>query len=210
MVRLVLAMLLAFPAAAAAQERGYVQGLTGAARGVETDSVYGGIGAWRIGDRLEVFGEVARLRNALGPELRDQLAAIETALRAAIEAQFGTAFPVVFEPRVPAWYGLGGVRLRGPAAGRLSTYLEGGLGAARLDPQVHLTVNDEPLDTEIAAVTGLDDDRQQLEFIAGGGAGLAFQVWRRIRIEGGYRYMRLFGDAKTSLNRVHLGAGLTF
>jgi opacity protein-like surface antigen len=203
-------MLLVFPAVAAAQERGYVQGLAGVARGVETDSVYGGIGAWRIGDRLEIFGEVARLRNALGPDLRDRLAAIETAIRDAIAAQFGTTFPVAFEPRVPVWYGLGGVRVRGPAVGRLSTYLEGGLGAARLDPQVHLTINGEPLDAEAAAITGLGDERQQLEFIAGGGGGVAFQVWRRIRIEGGYRYTRLFGDARTNLNRVHVGAGWTF
>lgn len=210
MVRSILAMLLVFPAVAAAQERGYVQGLGGVARGVETDSVYGGLGGWRVNDRLEIFGEVARLRNVLGPDLRDRLADVEAVIRESNAAQFGTTFPVEFEPLVPAWYGLGGVRVRGPMAGRLATYLEGGLGSARLDPQVHLTVNGESLDGEAAALTGLGEGRQQLEFIAGAGGGVALRVWRRIRIEGGYRYMRLFGDAKTNLNRVHLGAGWTF
>ena len=200
------------PGAVAAQEApsGYLQGLAGMARTVETDTVYAGLGAWRIGDRLDVFGEVGRMRNVLGPDLRDRLDALEETLLARTRAQFGTSLPIEFEPLVPTWYGFGGLRARGPSAGRVSTYLEGGAGTARLDPQVHLTVNGENLDTEAAALTGLGDGRQQLEFLAGGGAGVAFQLWKRIRVEGGYRYMRLFGDDQTSINRVHVGAGWTF
>ena len=210
-VRLGLLAVLMAPAAVAAQgaPRGYLQGLAGAARTVETDTVYAGLGAWRITDRVDVFGEVGRMRNAIGPELRDRLDAIETGLRASNTAQFGTEFPIVFEPLVPTWYGFGGVRAHGPSAGRLSTYVEGGAGTARLDPQVHLTVNGESLDSEAAVLTGLGDGRQQLEFLAGGGAGAAIQ-WKRLRIEGGYRFMRMFGDAKTNVNRVHAGAGWTF
>jgi opacity protein-like surface antigen len=207
----VLAALMA-PAAVAAQDspRGYVQGLAGAARAVETGTVYAGLGAWRVNGRVDVFGEVGRMRNALGPELRDRLDVIEAQLRASNRAQFGTEFPIVFAPLVPTWYGFGGVRAHGPSAGRFSTYVEGGAGTARLDPQVHLTVNGENLDSEVAALTGLGNDSQQLEFIAGGGAGLAVQAWKRIRIEAGYRYMRMFGHAKTNINRVHAGAGWTF
>jgi opacity protein-like surface antigen len=207
----VLAVLMA-PAAVAAQDapRGYVQGLAGAARTVETDTVYAGLGAWRITGRVHIFGEVGRMRNALGPDLRDRLDAIETQIRASNQAQFGTEFPVVFEPLVPTWYGFGGVRASGPSTERFSTYVEGGAGTARLDPQVHLTVNGENLDSEVAAQTGLGDGREQLAFLAGGGAGVALQVWKRIRIEGGYRYMRIFGDAKTNIHRVHAGAGWTF
>lgn len=211
-LRLGLLAILMAPAAAAAQgvPKGYVQGLAGGARTVETDTVYAGLGAWRMSDRFDVFGEVGRMRNAIGPELRDRLAAIETGLRASNKAQFGTEFPIVFEPLVPTWYGFGGVRAHGPASGRFSTYVEGGAGTARLDPQVHLTVNGESLDSEAAALPGLGDGRQQLEFLAGGGAGAAFQAWKRLRVEGGYRYMRMFGDAKTNINRVHVGAGWTF
>jgi opacity protein-like surface antigen len=207
----VLAVLMA-PAAVAAQDapKGYVQGLAGAARTVETDTVYAGLGAWRLSGRIHIFGEVGRLRNALGPDLRDRLDAIEAQIRASNKAQFGTEFPVVFEPLVPTWYGFGGVRANGLSAGRLSSYVEAGAGTARLDPQVHLTVNGENLDSEVAAPTGLGDGRAQLAFLAGGGAGMALQVWKRIRIEGGYRYMRIFGDAKTNINRVHVGAGWTF
>jgi opacity protein-like surface antigen len=206
----VLAVLMTPAVAAAQAPKGYLEGVVGAARTVETDTIYAGLGAWRVGGGIEVFGEVGRMRNALGPALRDRLDAIEAQLRASNKAQFGTEFPIVFEPLVPTWYGFGGVRARGPSAGGLSTYIEGGAGTARLDPQVHLTVNGENLDSEAAVLTGLGSDRQQLEFLAGGGAGMAFQVWKRIRLEGGYRYMRIFGEAKTNVNRVHVGAGWTF
>lgn len=205
------ALSIAGPTVAAAQEpRGYVEGLGGAARGVETDTAYAGLGAWRLNHCFELFGEIGRMRNVIGRDLRDRLAAVETEIREHNETAFHSEFPVVLEARVPMWYGLGGVRARGPSAGPLSTFLEAGAGTARLDPQAHLTVNGQGLDTEVEAITGLGDGRQQLEFLAGAGGGVALDVWKRIRIEAGYRYMRLFGDAKTNINRVHVGAGWTF
>jgi len=206
------ALLVALPAAARAQDapRGYVQGVVGAAHTEQTDTVYAGLGAWRITGRLHVFGEVGRMRNAIGPDLSERLDAVREQLVASNTSQFGAGFPIVFEALVPTWYGFGGVRAHGPSRGKLSTYVEGGVGTARLDPQVHLTINGENLDNEAAALTGLGDGRQQLEFLAGGGAGVACQVWKRIRVEGGYRYMRLFGDDKSHINRVHVAGGWTF
>lgn len=200
------------PLLAAAQDapKGYVQAMGGGARALETDTVYAGLGAWRLNGGLHVFGEIGRMRNAIGPDLTDRLTGIEADIVATNVRQFGSEFPVVFEARVPTWYGFGGLRFHGPSAGRLSIYLEGGAGTARLDPQVHLTVNGENLDSEAAAITGLGEGRQQLEFLAGGGAGVAFRAGKRIRIEGGYRYLRMFGDARTNINRVHVGAGWAF
>ena len=211
-LKVVVMMVLALPAVARAQDapKGYVQGLVGAARTEETDTVYAGLGAWRINDRFHVFGEVGRMRNAIGPELSRQTAEVEAQIIASNAAQFGTTFPVDFDARVPTWYTFGGVRAQGPSRGKLSTYVEGGAGTARLDPQVHLTVNGVNLDNEAAALTGLGDGRQQLEFLAGGGAGVAFQAWKRIRVEGGYRYMRIFGDDQTNVNRVHVAGGWSF
>jgi opacity protein-like surface antigen len=206
----VLAVLL--PGVAVAQDapRGYLQGTVGVARAVESDSAYAGLGAWRVSDRVHVFGEVGRMRNVIGSDLNDQLASIEATVRERIQAQFGTTFPVEFETRVPIWYGLGGVRIAGPSAGRFSTFLEWGVGSARLDPQAHLTVNGEGLDNEVAAIAGLGEDRQQLEFLTGLGGGIGVQVWKRVRFEGAYRYMRLYGDAKTNINRVSASAGWSF
>jgi opacity protein-like surface antigen len=206
----VLMVLAAGTAGAQDAPRGYLQGTVGVARAVETDSSYAGLGAWRVSDRVHVFGELGRMRNVIDPELDDRLAAIGADIRSRTEAQFGTTFPVEFEARVPAWYGLGGVRVAGPSAGRLSTFLEGGLGSARLDPQAHLTVNGDRLDDEVAAIAGFGEDTQQLEFLTGLGGGVAVQAWKRLRVEGAYRYMRLYGDAKTNINRFGVSAGWTF
>jgi opacity protein-like surface antigen len=201
------------PAESAAQDepRGYIVGIGGMAYAVESDRNFAGLGAWRLNHRFELFGEIGWMRNVIGQDLTDALKITETKIRADNARQFGTEFPVDFEARVPAWYGFGGVRLSPWAsAGKLSAFVEGGIGAARLRPEVHLTVNGDPLDSEAAALTGIDADTQQVGMMAGGGAGVAFQGWKRIRIEGGYRYMRLFGDARTNINRVHVGAGWTF
>ncbi|HYT67502.1 MAG TPA: hypothetical protein VEL51_13830 [Vicinamibacterales bacterium] len=212
LLALALLGVLLVPAMVAAQEpsKGYIEGTVGGARAVETDSAYAGLGAWRVNDWFHIFGEIGRMRNVIGPELSDQLAKTAARIRADNETAFHSDFPVVFESRVPMWYGFGGVRAHGPSAGRLLTFVEAGAGTARLDPQVHLTVNGTSLDTEAAALTGLGEGRQQLGFLAGGGGGVAVQAWKRIRIEGGYRYMRLFGDAKTNINRAHVAGGWTF
>lgn len=209
---LVALTVLMVPRHAGAQElRGYITGLAGTTHAVESDQTYAGLGGWRLNERVDLFGEIGWMRNVIGQDLSDQLKATEAKIRADNARQFGSEFPVEFDARVPAWYGFGGVRLNPlPSTGKVSPFLEGGIGAARLRPQVHLTVNGDSLDAEAAALTGIDGDTQQVGTLAGGGAGLAFQAWKRLRIEGGYRYMRLFGDAKTNINRVHIGAGWTF
>ena len=148
----------------AGSAEGYVEGIAGMARTVESDTAYAGLAAWRLNDRLHLIGEVGRLRDAIGQDLADRLALVEAGIVAANQRTFGTEFPVVFEARVPAWYGFGGLRVAGPSAatGRITTSLEGGAGSARLDPQVHLTIDGENLDSEAAAITGLGDGTQQL------------------------------------------------
>ena len=208
----VLAVLALLPGVAAAQDgpRGYLVGSVGVASAVESDSAYAGLGAWRINRRVHIFGEVGRLRNAIGDDLDGQAALVEDEIRATNQQTFNSEFPVVFEVRVPTWYGLGGVRIAGPSGNRFSTYLEGGAGTGRLDPRAHLTINGDNLDTEAEAITGLGDNTQELAFLTGLGGGVGVDIWKRIRIEGGYRYMRFFGDAKVDINRVHVGAGWTF
>jgi opacity protein-like surface antigen len=211
-VRVLTVLMVLLPAIAAAQDgpRGYIVGSVGVASAVETDSAYAGLGAWRINPRVHIFGEVGRLRNAIGDDLSDQAALVEDEIVANNQQTFNSEFPVVFEARVPTWYGLGGVRIAGPSGNRFSTYFEGGAGTGRLDPRVHLTINGENLDSEAEAITGLGRGTQELAFLTGLGAGVGVDLWKRIRIEGGYRYMRFFGDAKVDINRVHVGAGWTF
>jgi hypothetical protein len=210
-VRLVLLVLLGGAGSAAAQEpKGYVQWIVGSARTIESDSAYAGLGAWRLRGRWHLFGEIGRLRNAIGEELDARARAIADEIRATHVVIFQNEFPVDFDVRVPTWYGFGGLRAAGPGRGRIGTYLEGGAGSARLDPQAHLTINGDRLDEEGNALLGLGDNRQDRAFLAGGGAGASVRVWKRIRVEGGYRFMRLFGGAKTNIHQFRFGGGWTF
>jgi opacity protein-like surface antigen len=196
-------------AGAQSSERAYVQGIVGAAFAAETDVIYGGSVGVPVANHVELFGEIGRLRNAIGPDLSDRLAASEAAIRASTTAQFGQEFTVDFDARVPTWYGIGGIRYVWPVRGTLRPYVEAAAGFARLDPEVHLSINSQPLDAEAAGLTGIGPDLQRIESAAAGGAGVSFTFWR-IRVEGGYRYMRIFGDDAVNVHGVHAGVGWRF
>ncbi|HEV3484997.1 MAG TPA: hypothetical protein VG106_06300, partial [Vicinamibacterales bacterium] len=174
----------------------------------ETDAIFGGGAAVRARDRIDVFFELGRLENGIWDDLRDEMASEESRIRSAIETQFGSSTPVSFEARVPLWYGIGGARLNGPRLGTLGTYLEGGVGMARLRPRVQLEIGGERLDIEARRLLTLDEARAELLTAVGG--GLTFTIARHIRLEGGYRYSRVHGDLPVDIQRVHAGAGYAF
>jgi opacity protein-like surface antigen len=196
------------PAAAQSAPGGYIQGLAGAANVAGTDVVFGGAAAVRARDRLDVFVELGHLRNGIWEALDEELASAESGIRQQIEALFGTITPVSFEARVPIWYGLGGARVRGPRVGAFGTYVEAGVGMARLRPRVRLEINGERLDTEARRLLALEDARA--EMLTAVGAGISLIIARRIRVEGGYRYSRVHGEFPVDINRVHAGAGYAF
>ncbi|HJR58022.1 MAG TPA: outer membrane beta-barrel protein [Vicinamibacterales bacterium] len=205
------ALVVAWAAPAAGQDsppRGYVQGLAGSANTSVTDSVFGGGAAFRVANRIEAFGELGKLRNGIWKELDAELATAGDDIRRQIATQFGTEASVDFDARVPIWYGVGGVRLRGPGLGPLGTYGEAGIGFARIRPEIHLTVEGANLDAEAGRLLILDDDRSEL--LSAVGAGISCLILRVVRIEGGYRYSRIHGDVPVNVHRVHGGLGLAF
>ena len=204
-------LLLTCPTPAAAQQdppRGYVQGLAGSATTSVTDSLFAGGAAFRVADRVEAFGEIGWLRNAIWKELDDELSAAEETIRQQIAFQFGTQASVEFDALVPVWYGLGGARLIGPRLGPLTTYGEVGIGLARLRPEVRLTIDGTELDDEAGRLLDLDEERSEL--MSAAGAGVSCRFLRVLRLEGGYRYSRIYGDAPVNVHRVHGGIGFTF
>lgn len=193
---------------AQSEPAGYVQGLAGVANVAESDVLYGAGAAVRARSRFDVFGEIGRLENGIWDALRDELGQAGENIQRQIQTQFGTAAEVSFRARVPIWYGLGGVRFRGPRAGPLGLYLEAAAGMARLRPRVELEVAGERLDAEARSLLELEDARAEL--LTAVGAGISLDILRRIRIEGGYRYSRVHGDLPFDINRVHAGVGFVF
>ncbi|HUF23825.1 MAG TPA: outer membrane beta-barrel protein [Vicinamibacterales bacterium] len=203
-----LVALAASPATAQQDTRGYVQAIGGVATTAATDAILGGGAAIRATRRVEVFGELGRLRNGIWTSLDDELAAAGAAITQQIAAQFGTDTPASFDARVPVWYGLAGARVRGPRLGWLETYAEAGIGFARLRPEVRLEVAGERLDAEAGRLLTLDDERSELLSALGG--GVAFRLAGPIRVEAGYRYARIHGDQPVNVNRLHAGLGYAF
>lgn len=195
-------------ATAQSADRGYLQAIGGAATTTVTDGMFGGVVAVRAVGRTEIFGELGHLRNGIWKSLDDELNAGADAIRQQIATQFGSDTPVSFTARVPVWYGVGGLRVRGPHVGRVDTFAEVGIGFARLRPEVELEIAGERLDAEAGRLLALEDERSEL--MSATGAGVAFRIGGPIRIEAGYRFSRIYGDRPVNVNRVHAGVGYVF
>lgn len=200
--------LIATSSFAQAPDRGYVQGMGGVAATSATDGVFAAAVAVRASSRLHVFGELGHLRNGIWTSLDDELAATGEAITNQITALFGNGTTATFEAKVPTWYGLGGARVLGPRLGAVETYLEGGIGFARLRPEVQFEIGEERLDAEAERLLSLESERSEL--MSAAGAGIAFRVAGPIRVEAGYRFSRLHGDEPFNVNRVHAGLGFAF
>ena len=185
-----------------AQGGGFVGGVAGITFASETSSVFAGQAGGRVARQLFVFGEFGRMQNVLPEDAQDDLDdAVEF-----LENQLGTT--VNLDVKVPAIYGLGGIRWS--PDDRIAPFLEVGAGFARLNIDVKaeiagIDVSDEvedQLDTEDLEVT---------EFLLAFGGGLNARLSERIRLDVGYRYNRVFTDDPTvNVNMVYVALKFWF
>lgn len=205
---LTLAMATVWAAPVSAQPGPAVQAVGGLGFGTATDGVYAGAASVPVSRRLRVFGELGLIRDAVSDDLNTELEAQSAAIRSAINATFGTSVPVEYDARVRAWYGMAGLRADLPANGRWTPYLEIGGGLARLEPDISLRIAADRIDTALLRLGSVPEEHS--EFLAAAGAGVAFLPFAHIRVEGGYRFTRIFGDDPANLNRVHGAIGFVF
>src|SRR5258707_8641394 len=104
--------------------------------------VLGEVGV-RIAPHLSVFGNIGQFHNLQPSQAQPGVDAVDTTLAAGGLSVTGAA-------RVPAWYGMGGLRLTVPMNARVSPYVFGGLGFARLTPSATFTYNSGTL---VGAIT---------------------------------------------------------
>jgi hypothetical protein len=102
--------------------------------------------------------------------------------------------PVQAIASVPATYGLAQLRLIAPH-GALKPFVGGGLGVARLEPQIDVSVSG----INVGDVFGLTAFQPQNETMAVATAGLRLDVGA-INVEGGYRYIVIFSQFTPSMN----------
>ena len=113
--------------------RGYVTGMGGFAVSPDITSgdVMGEAGV-RIAPHLMLFGDLGQFHN-LQPSDAQPAVDDTTALTTA------QGLDVLGTARVPAWYSVGGLRYEVPTHSRISPYVLGGIGAARLTPKARFT-----------------------------------------------------------------------
>src|SRR5262249_17211889 len=121
-------------------ERGYVTGAGGFAVTPDTTSGDGfGEAAWRIAPHLMVFGDLGRFHNLQPSEIQPTVDSTTAFLSA------DQGLNVTGTGRVPAWYSVGGLRYEAPVTGRVTPYVLGGIGFARLTPTAQFTYASGPL-----------------------------------------------------------------
>ena len=175
----------ATPSVAHAQNRAFVGGLGGVTFGTETSSVFAGQAGVRIARQLVVFGEVGRMQNVLPGEIQDQ---IDEILRS-FEADTGV--DALLEAKVPAFYGMGGIRWSTDAP--VAPFVEGAVGFAHLTLDLHAEIQGVDV-TDQAEEIFEDEDLDATKLLLAVGGGINARLAGQVRLDVGYRYKRIFTD----------------
>jgi opacity protein-like surface antigen len=186
-------------------------------QGTPTVAIEAGV---RIVPHLMVFGEggwIDNLQSAVQPTLVNTT----TSLFA------GHNYVVTGTGSTRVWYGLGGLRIAGPAWGKVTLYALGGAGVARLNPVTHFTYTSGTLTGVTTPAAGTDVTASltsagyfkapltssALMLTAGGGLQLA--VGSQGVLDARYRYQRIAADSTLSpgalgANTLSIGFGVRF
>jgi opacity protein-like surface antigen len=190
-------LLAASPAAAQADSRGFVRGAGGVTFVTETAVVLGGAVGFRVHDRVQVFGEAGRLTNVLPRHLQRDL---DEAAR-----MLGSTFggPLSIDGRAPGVYGIAGVRIEAPATGRAALFGEAGVGAARGTSDIRARAGSVDVSESVVRALSIKESESAPAVAFGG--GIAVPVTRRLGVDIGYRFMRIFiDDPRINFSDVHV------
>lgn len=198
-------------------ERGYITGVGGFA--VTTDATSGNVLAEagvRIAPHLLVFGNLGQFHNLQPSDIQPAVDSTTAALSATQGLQvLGTA-------RVPAWYSVGGLRYEIPMQGRVSPYVLGGLGFARLSPVGKFTYSSGTLPDGSTPSVGADVTTQLVTagdftappatnaFMYTLGGGVEIPVAAHWAIDAGYRFSRVAADTPLNAQGATFGFGYRF
>ena len=197
-------------------ERGYVEGAGGFAVSPDTTSgdVLGEVGV-RVAPHLLVFGDLGQFHN-LQPSTIQPAVDQSTATASATQG-----VTVIGTGRVPATYAVGGLRFEIPTRSRVSPYVFGGAGFARLTPTAQFsyssgtlpgatpTVGDDVTD-QIISMGDFTQPPSTNAFMFSLGGGVSIPVAKRWTGDVGYRFSRVSADAPVNAQGVTFGLGYRF
>jgi len=193
---------------------GYVTGMGGFA--TATGNTTGDVlieGGVRVLPHVMVFGDAGQFHN-LQTDLQPTISTTTS-----LAANQGLALSG--SGTLPAWYGLGGVRVEMPVSRLFLPYVLGGAGAARLNPTPQFNYGAGAMPdgsipsvgqnvTAAIAATGLyTPPATSTAFMFTAGGGVAMQVLSRWIVDVGYRYSRIAADSTLSASPLGTN-GMTF
>lgn len=208
--------LLAAAPSFAQTERGYLSGIGGFTITPETTApdvlAEGGV---RIAPHLLVFGDVGQFHNL-------QPSDVQPSVDITTAASADRGLSVIGTGRVPALYSVGGLRYQAGTRTRVSPYLLGGVGVARLMPTARFTYASGTLPDGSTPTVGADVTTQ-LEsafdfslpqatnaFMFTLGGGVEVPVLRHWAVDADYRFARIASDTPFNANGATFGFGYRF
>jgi len=196
------------------QPKGFLVGLGGASMTKTTSSVFGGAVGVNVTPHLQITGEVGRIQDLLPSFTQEDIRLAE--------ASFDPVLKI--ESRVPAVYGMAGVRVLGPAIRYARPYVMASGGVARITPDPVFKVlgvdatNEFMSEPDIASVF-----RNENRPIASIGGGVSVTVAQHVAVDLGYKYSRIFIQKdylqspdsphqhnRVDVHRVYFGLGYAF
>jgi opacity protein-like surface antigen len=177
--------------------------------------VLGEVGV-RIAPHLSVFGDIGQFHNLQPSLVQASVDSTDATLGAGGLTVDGVA-------HVPAWYSIGGVRYSTPMVARLSPYVFGGVGVARLTPSARFLSSSGTLVGAVNSPTSGDDVTAQLvslgdftppaasnAFMFAVGGGVEAPIAPHLVADVGYRISRVSTDTPVSAQSVTFGVGYRF
>jgi opacity protein-like surface antigen len=186
-----LVVVLAVPLAAAAQDRGFIRGMVGATMVTESGVTFGAAAGMKINPNLQIFGEFGRMQNVLPSSVLEE---VELASAQVANARSGKASSTA---SASANYGLVGVRRNVRKVGDAQVFVEGGVGAARVESTLEASIRgSETLQGDISDLVSVPfvDSSPQTKALATIGGGFTLDITQKLGVELGYRYVGIFTD----------------
>jgi opacity protein-like surface antigen len=193
-------------AQSAAPGKGYVEAVAQSAIGNVTSQAFGAEAGVTVAPRLQVFGEVGKVRDTSPPTLGTSAQLIAGFLS---QTQTGVAFSV----KQPVTFGLGGVRYVVPS-GRVEPYVLGGAGIARVRRDVTFTAGGSDVTStlpQMGVVLGTDLSGAETKLMITLGGGVVWPAWRQLIVDFQFRYGRILTEGQgTNVTRAGIGLGVRF
>jgi opacity protein-like surface antigen len=216
-------------AGSAPAERGYVLGtgafdsstasLAGSAASLKSGSGAAQAGV-RVARHVLLFGEVGRFKDLEPAGVQASVNNVVTSLST------NQGLDVTGTSRMPATYGLGGVRIQGSMRHRVTPYALAGFGGARLKPSAQFTYTDGTLPnadptlpgpavgsnvtSQLIAAGSFVQPAPTSAFMVALGGGAQVNVARHLIADVGYRYSRIAADTPLHAQGVTFGFGVKF